>query len=238
MRGEPAVMGSVASLSEGSDMTLAVGAVATDGLVVAADRRTSKPNRVRFVVLDEDVDKIHTLAAGVLVAHCGKIAHNTRTVLDQIRRELASPSERRPVRDRAEEIGDIARRWMKRECSELPERMIAELEWSIAFVVAGYEADGTPGLYRLRQDQGYQLGTVARMVYVGNPPPAAENAMDEFEIRHTREQLSSADVCKGLEAVFAASCYQDGAVGPRIDFYTLRPDGSIKTTRREVPQRR
>jgi 20S proteasome alpha/beta subunit len=69
------------SLLEGSDLTLAMGLVCADGIVLAADRRTALPDGL---VTSEVTPKLHA-AGEFVIAHAGDDSGVARTLVRWVR---------------------------------------------------------------------------------------------------------------------------------------------------------
>ncbi len=104
-------------------MTLALGIVARDGILLASDRRRSMPaqNAARHVVLSETAEKLVNLENGLWLARATTQAAALETVIDAIRERLG------------DEPGMTVR--MTRAAQ------IAREQWSASF---GLDGDGVP----------------------------------------------------------------------------------------------
>lgn len=189
--------------------TTILGIVCKDGVVMAADRRTTIG---QGLIMHKDSEKVKLINDYLVFSGCGS-ATETQKVSKLLTAEL-----------KLKELKSRTRPTIQQSASLLSNIQVAES----AFILAGFDEDGNSSLYEITG--GYLKNIQNYTASLGSGMPYVLGLLE-------RQYKKGLDVKEGVELAKEAlksSTQRDTASGNGIDIYTITKDGIKKVVTQTI----
>ncbi len=189
--------------------TTILGIVCKDGVVMAADRRTSLGHGLIF---HKDSRKVETINDYLVFAGCGS-AVETQKVSKLLVAEL-----------KLKELKSRKRPSIKQSASLLSNIQVTDS----AFILAGFDEDGTVGLYEITG--GFLKEVEEYTASIGSGMPYVLGLLE----RQYKKGLSIKEGIELAKESLKSSIQRDSASGDGIDVFTITKEGIKKVVSQEI----